>query len=102
MTVTTENGSVDTNIEMNTGEKKSCWNCYRLFPIECLITSPDNKIFCGHYCANVHIDSISMVCPVCGKKFLKQEGILLKAKYICGEECKKDEDPQSSPQRQVN
>jgi len=97
MTVTSEAGTVDTNMEITTGEKKSCWNCYKLFAIELAITSPDNKIFCSHYCASVHIDSISMKCPVCGNKFLKQDGIIHKAEYICSEACKQGEDPLRSP-----
>ena len=65
-------------------ERKSCWNCYKIFEANDVYKAFD-KEFCGKACSMVFFEDRCSVC-VCGEKFMKVLGNRIL--NVCSEECK--------------
>jgi hypothetical protein len=66
-------------------EKRSCWNCYKIFEASSVVFSLD-KQFCGNGCCEKYQKS-RMVSCVCGNKFFKDSGVIEAAQWVCSNEC---------------
>ena len=85
-------------LSMLINDRKSCWNCYKIFSAESLYKAHD-KEFCGSGCAKVYYNSRALVCE-CGKEFIKDEGIIVNGKWVCSEDCAKTfEQPEENDEK---
>ena len=74
-----------TNASVLISERKSCWNCYKIFSAE-LVYRAFDKEFCGNPCAKGYYSSRAITCA-CGKEFLKNEGIMENGVWVCSQKC---------------
>lgn len=74
-----------TNSAVLMKERKSCWNCYKIFEASIVFRAFD-KDFCGKNCSDTFFDSRASLCR-CGNKFIKTAGILFKGNWLCSQEC---------------
>ena len=74
-----------TNAAVLLKERKSCWNCYKIFEASSVFKAYD-KDFCGKNCSDSFFDSRSSLCG-CGSKFVKTLGILYKGNWVCSQNC---------------
>ena len=65
-------------------ERKSCWNCYKIFEANEVYKAFD-KEFCGKACSMVFFEDRCSVCA-CGEKFMKV--LANRVLNVCSETCK--------------
>lgn len=66
-------------------ERKSCWNCYKIFEASIVFRAFD-KDFCGKNCSDTFFESRASSCR-CGSKFIKTAGVLCKGNWLCSQIC---------------
>ena len=74
-----------TNAAVLLKERKSCWNCYKIFEASSVFKAYD-KDFCGKSCSDTFFESRSSKCS-CGNNFIKTLGILYKGNWLCSQGC---------------
>jgi SAM domain (Sterile alpha motif) len=77
-------------------DRKACWNCYKIFSAEVLYQAYD-KEFCSDRCGNIYFNNAAATCP-CGKKFIKNEGLIVSGIWVCNEQCG-DQVPEPEPKK---
>lgn len=81
--------SSGTNAAVLISERKSCWNCYKIFSAD-LVYKAYEKEFCSSGCAKVYFNSRAVVCH-CGKEFIKSEGRIAGGEWVCCEKCVRED-----------
>lgn len=66
-------------------DRKSCWNCYKIFSGEGTCKAYE-KEFCSDGCVKLYYESRSVKCP-CGNEFVKSEGRIVQGVWVCCEKC---------------
>lgn len=84
LTETFEESSA-TSVPVIIKDKKSCWNCYKIYEAANVVIAFD-KEFCGKGCLDHYKKSRTEICA-CGKSFVKDFGFIELAQWTCSEEC---------------
>jgi hypothetical protein len=80
-----EGSTTNASIKILGENKRSCWECYKLFSKEAGIEM-NQKEFCGQECVQKYKKNRSINCR-CGNSFMKEEGLFRSGEWVCSEKC---------------
>lgn len=80
-----EGSTTNASIKLLGENKRSCWECYKLFTKE-TGTEFNQKEFCSQECIQKYNKARSISCR-CGKQFMKEEGLFRSGEWVCSENC---------------
>lgn len=80
-----EGSTTNASIKLLGENKRSCWECYKLFSKEAGIEM-NQKEFCSQDCVQKYKKNRSINCR-CGNSFMKEEGLFRSGEWVCSEQC---------------